>query len=521
LTREEILEGTVVSRVIAYRYDAVGNRLERNDSVEGITTYTYNGMNQLASSAKAGITTTYTYDDNGSLIRQESPTKLIVNQWNSEKRLVGVTITENGVTKNIQYRYNTEGIRTAQIVDGQETRYLIDVTRPYAQVREEYQADGDVMSYVSGLGGDILSQVEIGDNEKRFYVADYLDSTRLLTNGTSGLTGDKYVYDAYGRTLTQTGISDNSYRFAGEAFDDVTGLQYLRDRYMDPNTARFTRRDSFSGDELSPISTHPYLYASNNPVTFTDPSGFYSLAEMNAQLEVSSILNNTQLPRYYMTAKKWIDRAEGASDLLFVAALFGRVGIDLFIKYAELSTGLKDNPAYYEYLDRFAATDGADGALSVEHGFKKPIGEVRGMDIEFSLGNLGELISAGAVSRSLKEIGENLAFKVKGSIKTKDKEEAQFSVRFSTKDGLTFGSAYVYKLFEFASPKTGFKRLEASLVAGFSSTYNINDVKEDDNKSPVRQYNANARAQMSFNAKFFNFFAYDYPIISFIAVPFR
>jgi YD repeat-containing protein len=167
LTREEILEGPVVSRVISYRYDAVGNRLERNDSVEGITTYTYNGMNQLASSAKVGITTTYIYDDNGSLIRQESPTKLILNQWNSEKRLVGVTITENGVTHNIHYKYNTEGIRTAQIVDGQETRYLIDVTRPYAQVREEYQADGDMMSYVSGLGGDILSQVEIGDNEKR------------------------------------------------------------------------------------------------------------------------------------------------------------------------------------------------------------------------------------------------------------------------------------------------------------------------------------------------------------------
>jgi RHS repeat-associated protein len=194
----------------------------------------------------------------------------------------------------------------------------------------------------------------------------------------------------------------------------VTGLQYLRDRYMDPNTGRFTRRDSFAGYEEKPVSTHPYIYANNNPVTFTDPSGFSSLAELMVNIKElgRSAANNI---RQGVNLKKWIDRAEGASDLLFVAALFGRVGINLFLKYSDLFEGWKNNSAHYDYLNNFAATDGADGAFLIKHEFKKPVGEIRGMDIELSLGNLGELVAAGVVDDSWGKIYENLAFKVKGS----------------------------------------------------------------------------------------------------------
>jgi RHS repeat-associated protein len=521
LTREEIVENGTVSRVITYRYDAVGNRLERNDSVEGMTIYTYNTLNQLATSTKTGVTTTYTYDDNGSLIRQESPTKLIVNQWNSEKRLIGVTITENGVTKNIQYKYNTEGIRTAQIVDGQETRYLIDVTRPYAQVREEYQADGDVMSYVSGLGGDLISQVEIGDNEKRFYVADYLDSTRLLTNTTSGLTGDKYVYDAYGRTLTQTGITDNSYRFAGEAFDDVTGLQYLRDRYMDPNTGRFTRRDTFPGYEEKPVTTHPYIYANNNPVMFTDPSGFFSLAELLNGIKAQAQLA-AQRVNQFVQGKKWIDRAEGSSDLIFVSALLARVGYDVFLRLMEedgsnVGDGTKENKGSPWWSQLAPQSDGADGARAISGKFEKPFGNIKEMELELSVGNLGELVEAGK-NDSWEDVQKNLAFKIKGSISTKKKQQQQFSARWSAEDGLTFGAAWIYEIMKFESPKDGpmaGSDLSARLVIGGGAT--VNTPKMESGGYALTSPNMAARAQMSFNASFANFYSFDYPLLALTA----
>jgi RHS repeat-associated protein len=69
--------------------------------------------------------------------------------------------------------------------------------------------------------------------------------------------------------------------FAGEACpergegwtDALIGLQYLRARWYDPATGRFTQVDPFPGLLSLPGTQHPYAYALNNPLRYTDPSG--------------------------------------------------------------------------------------------------------------------------------------------------------------------------------------------------------------------------------------------------------
>jgi RHS repeat-associated protein len=69
--------------------------------------------------------------------------------------------------------------------------------------------------------------------------------------------------------------------FAGEACpergegwtDAVTGLQYLHARWHAPATGRFTQVDPFPGLLSLPGTHHPYAYALNNPLRYTDPSG--------------------------------------------------------------------------------------------------------------------------------------------------------------------------------------------------------------------------------------------------------
>jgi hypothetical protein len=46
-----------------------------------------------------------------------------------------------------------------------------------------------------------------------------------------------------------------------------------RARYFNPNTGRFWTRDTDDGDNEDPLSLHKYLYAWDNPVNNTDPSG--------------------------------------------------------------------------------------------------------------------------------------------------------------------------------------------------------------------------------------------------------
>ena len=129
---------------------------------------------------------------------------------------------------DIAYQYDADGIRVASIVDGAETRYLIDTVQPYAQVLEEYTPGGVIqVSYV--YGNDLISQDRGG--AKSYYHVDGLGSTRALTNA-SGVVTDRYVYDAFGRTIGQVGSTVNVYLFAGEQRDANVGLDYLRARYL-------------------------------------------------------------------------------------------------------------------------------------------------------------------------------------------------------------------------------------------------------------------------------------------------
>jgi YD repeat-containing protein len=108
------------NRIVSYTYDAVGNRLTKTDSVSGVTTYTYNNLNQLDFLTANNVVTDYTYDDSGNLISEVTGNNSTVYRWENdgENRLVGVTVTEGGITRNVGYKYNERGIRVAKVVDG-------------------------------------------------------------------------------------------------------------------------------------------------------------------------------------------------------------------------------------------------------------------------------------------------------------------------------------------------------------------------------------------------------------------
>jgi len=259
------------NRVVVYTYDAAGNRWTHTDSVAGLTTYTYNNLNQLDFKTANGVVTDYTYDDNGNLISEVTGSNSTVYRWENdgENRLVGATVSEGGGTRNFGYQYNAQGIRVGKVVDGVETRYLIDELQPYAQVVEEYDTLGNTKgSYVCGL--DLLSRVS--EMQPEFYRSDGLGSTRLLTNGT-GQVSNTYTYDAYGNLIARVGGSNNPYLFAGQQRDVETGLDYLRARYYDPTMGRFVSADAYEGTLNNPMSLHDYQYAHANPVVFTDSSG--------------------------------------------------------------------------------------------------------------------------------------------------------------------------------------------------------------------------------------------------------
>ncbi|MHB8954831.1 MAG: putative Ig domain-containing protein [Pirellulaceae bacterium] len=281
LIGESISDSTAGNRSINYTYDPVGNRLSRDDSAEGATAYTYDENDRLLTEVAGAVTTTYEYDDNGNTLSRTSATDQVFYDWDFENRLMAADTDGDG-TNDVAYRYDADGTRVSSTSGSEETRFLIDTSQPYTQVLEEYTPGGVIkVSYVHGL--DLISQNRPNDTGKSFYHVDGLGSTRALTNA-SGLVTDRYVYDAFGRTIGQFGSTGNVYLFAGEQRDLATGLDYLRARWMNTATGRFASRDILEsvdiiGDSMpvSPVALHKYAYANTNPLTNIDPSGNFAI----------------------------------------------------------------------------------------------------------------------------------------------------------------------------------------------------------------------------------------------------
>jgi RHS repeat-associated protein len=91
-----------------------------------------------------------------------------------------------------------------------------------------------------------------------------------LVNGTLVST---FVYDPYGNLLSSTGSVANPWRFAGGYFDSSTGLYKFGTRYYNPGFGRWSQQDPLRGQLNDPTSLNRYVYAGDDPVNVTDPSG--------------------------------------------------------------------------------------------------------------------------------------------------------------------------------------------------------------------------------------------------------
>jgi len=78
--------------------------------------------------------------------------------------------------------------------------------------------------------------------------------------------------------------------FAGEQFDEGLGDYYLRQRFYNTSTGRFTRRDTYEGSLTNPASLHKYMYANANPAINIDPSGLVTVSDLTSSMVIQNAL---------------------------------------------------------------------------------------------------------------------------------------------------------------------------------------------------------------------------------------
>jgi len=248
---------------LSYGYDAVGNRTTR--TLGGTTySYIYDDNNKMTSASGGGLTASFGYDNNGNMTSVSGTMYGAKTMgFNDDNRMT--SITYGGVTD--YYYYNWTGMRYRARLGGTYYRYLYNGNR----VLEELNDSGAMTARYTTESGSYygsLLHTKRATGESRFPLYDEIGSVRGLVDA-SGTVTDSYELDTFGRQVSSTGTTPNSYRFGGAwgYITDPSGFLQLGVRFFWPEVGRFI--------SLDPIGSGVdwYAFVENNPTGKTDPQG--------------------------------------------------------------------------------------------------------------------------------------------------------------------------------------------------------------------------------------------------------
>ena len=257
---------TVLSR-FNYTYDANGNIITVNDG--SVTkTYKYDKLNRLTEiQPSSGNIIIYTYDLRGNRSTQTGGSYYFVNtgySYDMENRLQSVS-KGTGTT---HMEYYADGLRSKKHTATTSNLYIYDLSGRV--VAEANNAANIAANYVWGPDRVLVKKERSGGEYYYLYnghgdVVQIVDKTGKIVNN--------YKYDEWGNITASTETISNPFKYAGEVYDEETGLYYLRARYYDPTLGRFINEDSFEGQVTNPLSLNLYTYCYNSPLSYTDSSG--------------------------------------------------------------------------------------------------------------------------------------------------------------------------------------------------------------------------------------------------------
>lgn len=246
-----------------YSYDGAGNRLTKSTQ-DGTTYYWYDRKNRLIQAGN----TTYQYDRVGNLIQKTSSEKTIKYSYDPTGKLISYS---DGKT-HVEFGYDGEGRRISKTINGETTFFINDPQSQISRVLVEKDNEGQLKKkYI--YGHSRVMQKEKSSTHYFLYDQPGKSVCSLLDHHT--LDQSSVQYDSFGNLSSQ--ISETSYLYNGEKYDEEIGLIFLRNRYYDPEIGRFISPDFILGNLKDPQSLNPYVFVRNNPISLVDPLGLYSV----------------------------------------------------------------------------------------------------------------------------------------------------------------------------------------------------------------------------------------------------
>lgn len=322
--------GTLIEQV-TYSYDAAGNRTARSDA-SGASAWSYAPGYRLTGVVGPAGAETYGYDADGrtaSIDRGGRAVRLaydandLVTAWRDEESGVAITYENDGLgrrVRSVRGAVSRRFVTVPVLGDGLDSPHLVT------------GADGALQAgFVHLPGGPLL---RFGPDGPLYYLADAIGSVMALADG-EGHQAARFTYDGFGVIRSASGAQatvpealGGDYRFHGEWLEEGTGLYHLRAREYDPRTGRFLTKDPAAPEPYRVESTHPYVFADSNPQIHGDPTGLFTIMEINITGSLESNLQKIKTVALNHLRQRLKDQVQEALTEILVRQLQGLLPLD-------------------------------------------------------------------------------------------------------------------------------------------------------------------------------------------------
>lgn len=262
-------KGSKVLSQFTYTYDANGNITSVYDG-KTTKTYVYDKLNRLSEiQPQGGIKTAYTYDLRGNRLTEVSNNfnqEFINTSYTYDVENKLQTVTKGTATTTM--KYNADGSRAKKETSAGYTNYIYNLSGKV--VAEAKNSAAVTSNYIWGPDR-VLAKKVVGGSDYYYLYNGHGDVVQVVDR--NGNIVNNYQYDEWGNILSNNETVSNPFKYAGEVYDEETGLYYLRARYYDPSIGRFINEDTYEGQIINPLSLNLYTYCYNSPSNLVDPSG--------------------------------------------------------------------------------------------------------------------------------------------------------------------------------------------------------------------------------------------------------
>jgi RHS repeat-associated protein len=144
-----------------------------------------------------------------------------------------------------------------------------------------------------------------------------------LAPHTSPGTGNttKLFYDGFGKTRLTNGPAPTlpsgtggDFRFQGAWWESASDLDHMRAREYDQRMGRFMSRDPDEGGFRVPESINPYTFAFNNAQIYSDPTGEFTIIEINFSTALNATLQTMRTWGVKRLKQKAVEQLLGALE---------------------------------------------------------------------------------------------------------------------------------------------------------------------------------------------------------------